>query len=106
MPTDFPSFLTEGGEGFEPIESIISEQAMTEVEELKMDFEDIDSKMTEIQTRVSNAFRDRSMRVTVNVDFNIDEEGRSIWEASGGNRYNDNLGQPVQTIPGGSSRTS
>lgn len=106
MPTDFPSFLTEGGEGFEPIESIISEQAMTEVEELKADFDDIDSKMTEIQTRVSNAFRDRSMRVTVNVDFNIDEEGRSIWEASGGNRYNDNLGQPTQTIPGGPSRTS
>ena len=60
----------------------------------------------EIQTRVNNAFRDRSMRVTVNVDFNIDEEGRSIWEASGGNRYNDNLGQPTQTIPGGPSRTS
>lgn len=107
MPTDFPSFLSgEDGEGFQPIESIISDNAMTEVEELAAEFQNIDSKMMEIQTRVNNAFRDRSMRVVVNVDFNIDEEGRSIWEATGGNRYNDNLGQPTQTIPGGSSRTS
>lgn len=107
MPTDFPSFLGgEDGEGFQPIESIISEDAMMEVDELKNDFQAIDTKMIEIQNRINAAFQDTSMRVTVNVDLNISDEDRAIFNAAAGNQYNNNLGQPVQTIPGGSSRTS
>jgi len=107
MPTDFPSFLGgEDGEGFQPIESIISEDAMMEVDQLKNDFQAIDTKMIEIQNRINAAFQDTSMRVTVNVDLNISDEDRAIFNATAGNQYNNNLGQPVQTIPGGSSRTS
>lgn len=106
MPTDFPSFLGgEDGEGFQPIESIISEDAMMEVDELKNDFQAIDTKMIEIQNRINAAFQDTSMRVTVNVDLNISDEDRAIFNAAAGNQYNNNLGQPVQTIPGGPSRT-
>ncbi len=100
MPTDFPSFLTgEDGGALQPIESLISEQALEEVDALQADFLDIDQKMRTIQATVANTFRDRTMNATVNIDVNVSGNSAALDYVLGEGSLN-NLQQNPQHQPG------
>lgn len=100
QPTDFPSFLSgEDGGALQPIESLISEQALEEVDTLQADFIDIDQKMRTIQSTVANTFRNRTMNATVNIDVNVSGNEDALNYVLGERSLN-NLQQNPQHQPG------
>jgi len=100
QPTDFPSFLSgEDGGALQPIESLISEQALEEVDTLQADFVDIDQKMRTIQSTVANTFRNRTMNATVNIDVNVSGNSAALDYVLGEGSLN-NLQQNPQHQPG------
>ena len=100
QPTNFPSFLSgEDGGALQPIESLISEQALEEVDTLQADFVDIDQKMRTIQSTVANTFRNRTMNATVNIDVNVSGNSAALDYVLGEGSLN-NLQQNPQHQPG------
>ena len=102
LPSD--AILATGGmlgaPALEPIESLVSDEAQTEIEELMQDFEAIDMKMNQIRSAISLAFRDRTMTATVNIRANVSaDDKRYIDYVMGSNALN-NLGQVPQQQAG------
>ena len=102
LPSD--AILATGGmlgaPALEPIESLVSDEAQTEIEELMQDFEAIDIKMNQIRSAINLAFRDRTMTATVNIRANVSADDKKYIDWAMGSNSINNLGQAPLLQPG------